>query len=547
MPLDCQPARVPIARTRPARHASRRMPAARPGSASAWSRCAARPTPTTNLARAVDGIARGRRRGARRSSACPSSSARSTSARREDHALLRPRRADPGPDHRGARRASRSETGRGRRRLALRAARGRASTTTPPSSSTPTARSRGIYRKMHIPDDPLYYEKFYFTPGDLGFQAFDTAVGTRRHARLLGPVVPRGARASPPCAGAEVLFYPTAIGWHPARRPSTARPSTTPGRRCSAPTPSPTASSSRPSTASATKGRPTAASSSGAASFVADPFGRVLAEAGARRARRSWSSTCDPRAQEETRRNWPFLRDRRIDAYGADHAALPRRLTPPRRPPTRPPRSATACPPSGSRTRPPGSPGRTTATTGPASSRPIPWVYAEIVRHLAPGRARSASSSTTRDGGAPARPTLLDAPASTSSRVDFVRVADRPRLDARLRPDLRRQRRADGDASRWSTGSSTAGRSTTTTSATTRVPRRSPSALGAAALDAEADGRRPARRVVLEGGAHRRQRPGDAAHDRGVPARADVQARNPGLDRDGARAASSPTTSASAT
>ena len=74
-----------------------------------------------------------------------------------------------------------------------------------------------MYRKMHIPDDPLYYEKFYFTPGDLGFQAFDTAWGAlgRWCAGISGI---RRARASRRCKGANVLFYPTAIGWHPAEK-----------------------------------------------------------------------------------------------------------------------------------------------------------------------------------------------------------------------------------------------------------------------------------------------------------------------------------------
>src|SRR5712671_828758 len=76
---------------------------------------------------------------------------------------------------------------------------------------------RGVYRKMHIPDDPLYYEKYYFTPGDLGFQTFDTA-----HAKV-GTLVcwdqwyPEAARLTA-LKGAEILLYPTAIGWHPAEK-----------------------------------------------------------------------------------------------------------------------------------------------------------------------------------------------------------------------------------------------------------------------------------------------------------------------------------------
>ena len=70
---------------------------------------------------------------------------------------------------------------------------------------------------MHIPDDPLYYEKFYFTPGDTGFRAWETRHAQDRRADLLGPVVPR-RRAPHRPAGRQILFYPTAIGWHPRRR-----------------------------------------------------------------------------------------------------------------------------------------------------------------------------------------------------------------------------------------------------------------------------------------------------------------------------------------
>ena len=76
----------------------------------------------------------------------------------------------------------------------------------------------GIYRKMHIPDDPLFYEKFYFTPGDLGFQGLADEVWKNRRAGLLGSMVSRKARASPRCRGRRFLFYPTAIGWHPKEK-----------------------------------------------------------------------------------------------------------------------------------------------------------------------------------------------------------------------------------------------------------------------------------------------------------------------------------------
>ena len=113
-------------------------------------------------------------RAAPRSCACRSSSARSTSARRKT------RRCSRWPSRSPARRPRRSRRSRSKHKVvvvgvALRAACRRRSTTTPRSSSIATARSSGKYRKMHIPDDPLYYEKFYFTPGDLGFKAHDTA------------------------------------------------------------------------------------------------------------------------------------------------------------------------------------------------------------------------------------------------------------------------------------------------------------------------------------------------------------------------------------
>ncbi len=167
---------------------------------------------------------------------------------------LRPGRADPRPDHRGAARRWRARAGVvivGS--LFERRAAGVYHNTA--VVSTPTARCSGSYRKMHIPDDPLYYEKFYFTPGDLGFQAFDTAFGRigtlvcwdqwypgRRPADGAGrrrrPLLPDGDRLAPGREGG-------------VRRGA----GSTPGRPCSAPTPSPTASTSRPSTASATSRR----------------------------------------------------------------------------------------------------------------------------------------------------------------------------------------------------------------------------------------------------------------------------------------------------
>jgi N-carbamoylputrescine amidase len=172
----------------------------------------------------------------------------------------------------------------------------------------------GRYRKMHIPDDPLYYEKYYFTPGDLGFQAIDT-----RFARV-GTLVcwdqwyPEAARLTA-LLGAEVLFYPTAIGWHPAEKAefgvAQADAWETVQRAH--------AISNGLYVAAVNRVGHEGPAGGGlefwGGSFLADPFGRVLARAG-RDTEEVLVATCDPRLQEETRRNWPFLRDRRIDAYG---------------------------------------------------------------------------------------------------------------------------------------------------------------------------------------------------------------------------------------
>ena len=127
-----------------------------------------------NLAKALGAHRRPAPRRRAASSACRSSFARATSARARTSRIFAPRRADPRPDHRGARQlAARSRRSRSSPRSSSSAP--RASTTTPRSSSTRTAASSARYRKMHIPDDPLYYEKFYFTPGDLGFPSFADA------------------------------------------------------------------------------------------------------------------------------------------------------------------------------------------------------------------------------------------------------------------------------------------------------------------------------------------------------------------------------------
>jgi N-carbamoylputrescine amidase len=172
----------------------------------------------------------------------------------------------------------------------------------------------GIYRKMHIPDDPLYFEKYYFTPGDLGFQAFET-----RHARV-GALIcwdqwyPEAARLTA-LRGAEVIFYPTAIGWHPREKADFGGAQVdawqTMQRAHAIANGVYVAAVNR----TGHEGPPDGGLEFWGGSFAADPFGRILARAGVD-TEEVLIVECDPRLSEETRRHWPFLRDRRIDAYG---------------------------------------------------------------------------------------------------------------------------------------------------------------------------------------------------------------------------------------
>jgi N-carbamoylputrescine amidase len=171
----------------------------------------------------------------------------------------------------------------------------------------------GRYRKMHIPHDPLFYEKYYFTPGDLGFQTFDT-----RHARV-GTLVcwdqwyPEAARLTA-LKGAEVLVYPTAIGWHPKEKAEfgvAQHDAWELAQRAHA-------LANGVWVAAINRVGHEGAADGGlefwGASFVADPFGRVVARASHDR-EELLLVPCERGRTEEVRRNWPFLRDRRIDAY----------------------------------------------------------------------------------------------------------------------------------------------------------------------------------------------------------------------------------------
>jgi N-carbamoylputrescine amidase len=174
----------------------------------------------------------------------------------------------------------------------------------------------GLYRKMHIPDDPSFYEKFYFTPGDLGFRAFDT-----RHGRI-GTLIcwdqwyPEAARLTALC-GASVLFYPTAIGWHPAEKArygAAQRDAWVTAQRAHA-----IANGCYVAAVNRVGHERDQPGDAGlefwGTSFLCDPSGVVLAEASTDR-EETLVATVDLGRIEEARTHWPFLRDRRIDAYG---------------------------------------------------------------------------------------------------------------------------------------------------------------------------------------------------------------------------------------
>ena len=174
----------------------------------------------------------------------------------------------------------------------------------------------GTYRKMHIPDDPSYYEKFYFTPGDLGFRAFDTRAGRIGALICWDQWYPEGARLSA-LAGAGVLFYPTAIGWHPREKEAHGRQQRDAWRTVQRGH----AIANGVYVAAVNRVGHEVPEGGGAgiefwgSSFLCDPQGVVLAEGSADR-EEILLAEVDLARLEDVRRNWPFLRDRRIDAYG---------------------------------------------------------------------------------------------------------------------------------------------------------------------------------------------------------------------------------------
>ena len=187
----------------------------------------------------------------------------------------------------------------------------------------------GVYRKMHIPHDPLFEEKYYFTPGDAdnsapgregswkdshGFRVWHTRYADIGVLICWDQWYPEGARITT-LLGADILFYPTAIGWHPAERSEfgeaqveawrTIQRSHAIANGVFVASPIRTGFEPEPGT-------------NGLQffghSFISDPFGRIIADSGEEPT--VLVAKCDPALVEETRRNWPFLRDRRVDAYG---------------------------------------------------------------------------------------------------------------------------------------------------------------------------------------------------------------------------------------
>ena len=173
----------------------------------------------------------------------------------------------------------------------------------------------GIYRKMHIPDDPLYFEKFYFTPGDLGFRSFDTRFGRVAVLVCWDQWYPEAARLAA-LTGAQVLFYSTAIGWHPAEMEEFGAAQHDAWRTIQRAHAIANGIYVAAVNRVGFEGPRDRGLQFWGGSFVADPFGQVVAEAPHDR-EEILIAECDPRRIEDVRRNWPFLRDRRIDAYSA--------------------------------------------------------------------------------------------------------------------------------------------------------------------------------------------------------------------------------------
>jgi len=171
----------------------------------------------------------------------------------------------------------------------------------------------GIYRKMHVPDDPLYYEKFYFTPGDQGYRAFDTHYGRIGVLVCWDQWYPEAARLTA-LQGAKILFYPTAIGWHPVEKSQYGASHHDAWKTIQR------AHAIANGVYVAAVNRVGHEGPAGGGlefwggSFVCDPFGAILKEASQQK-EEILVAECDLTHLENIRRHWPFLRDRRIDSY----------------------------------------------------------------------------------------------------------------------------------------------------------------------------------------------------------------------------------------
>jgi N-carbamoylputrescine amidase len=178
----------------------------------------------------------------------------------------------------------------------------------------PAGELQGIYRKMHIPDDPLYFEKFYFTPGDTGFRVFETPFARVGVLICWDQWYPEAARLTA-MAGAEILLYPTAIGWHPSEKAEFGAGQLDAWQTIQRAH----AIANGIWVAAVNRVGHEGAAESGLEfwghSFVADPFGVKVAEANSCD-EQVLVVSCSRSRMEEVRRGWPFFRDRRIDAYG---------------------------------------------------------------------------------------------------------------------------------------------------------------------------------------------------------------------------------------
>jgi N-carbamoylputrescine amidase len=171
----------------------------------------------------------------------------------------------------------------------------------------------GLYRKMHIPDDPLFFEKYYFAPGDLGFRAFDTHFGRVGVLVCWDQWFPEAARITA-MQGAEVLLYPTAIGWHPREKEQHGQAQHDAWELIQRSH----AVANGVYVAAVNRVGHESAAGDGldfwGQSFVCDPFGVVLGR-GSPSGEEVLVVPCERARTEEVRRNWPFFRDRRIDSY----------------------------------------------------------------------------------------------------------------------------------------------------------------------------------------------------------------------------------------